>query len=43
MYFGKAVNKKGYQHYKNVFEFILFDIIARISDLKLKIVEENLC
>ena len=36
MYFNKIGNEKGYQHYKDVFELILFDMIARISDPKLK-------
>ena len=36
MYFSKVGNEKGYQHYKDVFNLILFDIIARIPDLKLK-------
>lgn len=36
MYFNKIGNEKGYQHYKDVFELIFFDIIARISDPKLK-------
>ncbi len=36
MYFNKIGNEKGYQHYKDVFELIFFDIIARISDPELK-------
>ena len=36
MYFNTIGNKKGYQHYKDVFKLILFDIIARISDPELK-------
>ena len=36
MYFNKIGNEKGYQHYKDVFKLILFDIIARISDPELK-------
>ena len=36
MYFNKIGNEKGYQHYKDVFELILFDMIARIPDPKLK-------
>ena len=36
MHFNKVGNEKGYQHYKDVFNLILFDIIARIPDLKLK-------
>ena len=36
MHFNKIGNEKGYQHYKDVFNLILFDIIARIPDLKLK-------
>ena len=36
MYFNKIGNEKGYQHYKDVFKLIFFDIIARISDPELK-------
>ena len=36
MYFNKIGNEKGYQHYKDVFELIFIDIIARISDPELK-------
>ena len=36
MYFNKIGNEKGYQHYKDVLKFILFDIIARTSDLELQ-------
>ena len=36
MYFNKIGNEKGYQHYKDVFKLIFFDIYAKISDLKLK-------
>ena len=36
MYFNKIGNEKGYQHYKDVFKLILFDLIARISDPELK-------
>ena len=36
MYFNKIGNEKGYQHYKDVFKLIFFDMYARISDPKLK-------
>ena len=36
MYFSKIGNEKGYQHYKDVFKLIFFDMYARISDPKLK-------
>ena len=36
MYFNKIGNEKGYQHYKDVFKLILFDLIARISNPELK-------
>ena len=36
MYFNKIGNEKGYQHYKDVFKLIFFDMIARISDPELK-------
>ena len=36
MYFDKIGNEKGYQHYKDVFKLILFDLIARISNPELK-------
>ena len=36
MYFSKIGNEKDYQHYKDVFKLILFDLIARISDPELK-------
>ena len=36
MYFNKIGNEKGYQHYKDVFELILFDMITKIPDPKLK-------
>ena len=36
MYFDKIGNEKGYQHYKDVFKLIFFDMYARISDPKLK-------
>ena len=36
MYFNKIGNEKGYQHYKDVLNIILFDIIARTSDFELK-------
>ena len=36
MYFNKIGNEKGYQHYKDVLKFILFDIIASTSDFELK-------
>ena len=29
-------NEKGYQHYKDVFKLILFDLVSRISDPELK-------
>ena len=36
MYFNKIGNEKGYQHYKDVFKLIFFDMYARISDPELK-------
>ena len=36
MYFSKIGNEKSYQHYKDVLKLILFDMYARVSDLKLK-------
>ena len=36
MYFNKIGNEKNYQHYKDVLNLILFDIIARTSDLELQ-------
>ena len=36
MYFNKIGNEKGYQHYKDVFKLIFFDMYARIYDPKLK-------
>jgi len=36
MYFNKIGNEKGYQHYKDVFKLIFFDMYSRISDPKLK-------
>ena len=36
MYFNKIGNEKGYQHYKDVFKLMLFDLIARISNPELK-------
>ena len=36
MYFNKVGNEKNYQHYKDVLKLILFDIIARTSNLELK-------
>ena len=36
MYFNKIGNEKGYQHYKDVFKLIFFDMYARISDPNLK-------
>ena len=36
MHFNKIGNEKGYQHYKDVFKLIFFDMYARISDPKLK-------
>ena len=36
MYFNKIGNEKGYQHYKDAFELIFIDIIAKIYDPELK-------
>ena len=36
MYFNKIGNEKNYQHYKDVLKLILFDIIARTSNLELR-------
>ena len=36
MTFKKIGNEKGYQHYKDVLKFILFDIFATTNDLRIK-------
>ena len=36
MYFNKIGNEKNYQHYKEVLNLLLFDIIARTPDFELQ-------
>ena len=36
MTFSNFGNEKGYQHYKDVFKFIFFDIYGRISNFEIK-------
>ena len=43
MYFNKIGNEKNYQHYKDVLNLILFDIIARTSDLELQKLLKKIC